>query len=124
MHNANIAARSSLYLLWAWVFFYNGLDLSENMQIFLDCFILADIVTWLIYQVFLVPRMLIHFGIGTLINLAVIAALVNNVEKLIPSSVDMQAMAIMVFFSVAGVKGFYYFMIEMAGAGFRRINNQ
>jgi hypothetical protein len=31
----------------------------------------------------------------------------------VPQSADMQAMAIMVFFSVAAVKGFYYILIEM-----------
>jgi hypothetical protein len=116
MHDINIIARSSLYLLWAWVFYFNGLHLSENMRIFLDCIVLADIVTWLIYQLFLVPRLLVHFGIGTLINLIVIIVLMRNVKDLVPASMEMQAMAIMVFFSVAAVKGFYYFSIEMVSS--------
>jgi len=54
-----------------------------------------------------------QFGIGTVVNLAVMIMLIRDAKSLVPQSADMQAMAIMVFFSVAAVKGFYYLLIEM-----------
>ena len=83
------------------------------MRSFLNCLVLADIVTWLMYQFYLLPRMVIQFGIGTVVNVAVMVLLIRDAKSLVPQSTDMQAMAIMVFFSVAAVKGFYYVLLEM-----------
>jgi hypothetical protein len=113
MHTVNILARIIFYCLWAWIFYFDGLRLSGAMRSFLNCLILADIVTWLIYQFYLLPKMVVQFGIGTVVNVAVMFLLIRDVKSLVPQSVDMQAMAIMVFFSVAAVKGFYYLLIEM-----------
>jgi hypothetical protein len=117
MHNVNILARIVFYSLWAWVFYFDGLHLSGAMRSFLNCFVLADIVTWLMYQFYLLPRMVIQFGIGTVVNVAVMILLIRDAKSLVPQSVDMQAMAIMVFFSVAAVKGFYYVLLEMGYVG-------
>ncbi len=117
MHNANILARVVFYSLWAWIFYFDGLHLSGAMRSFLNCLLLADIVTWLMYQFYLLPRMMVHFGIGTVVNLAVMILLIRDAESLVPQTVDMQAMAIMVFFSMAAVKGFYYMLIEMGYSG-------
>ena len=95
----------------------DGLHLSWAMRSFLNCLVLADIVTWLMYQFYLLPRMVVQFGIGTVVILAVIILLIRDAKSLVPQSADMQAMAIMVFFSVAAVKGFYYVLIEMGYAG-------
>jgi hypothetical protein len=116
-HNANILARIIFYSLWGWIFYFDGLHLSVAMQSFLNFLVLADIVTWLMYQFYLLPRMVVQFGIGTVVNLAVIILLIRDAKSLVPQSADMQAMAIMVFFSVAAVKGFYYVLIEMGYAG-------
>jgi hypothetical protein len=116
-HNANILARIIFYSLWVWIFYFDGLHLSVAMQSFLNFLVLADIVTWLMYQFYLLPRMVVQFGIGTVVNLAVIILLIRDAKSLVPQSADMQAMAIMVFFSVAAVKGFYYVLIEMGYAG-------
>jgi hypothetical protein len=113
LHNLNILARIIFYCLWGWVFYFDGLDLSLPMQSFFNFLVLADIVTWLIYQVYLLPRMLVQFSIGTVVNLAVIVLLIRDARSLIPQSAEMQAMAIMVFLSMAAVKGFYYLLIEM-----------
>ena len=113
MHNANILARIVFYSLWAWIFYFDGLHLSVAMRSFLNFLVLADIVTWLMYQFYLLPKMVVQFGIGTLVNVAVMILLIRDAKSLVPESVDMQAMAIMVFFSVAAVKGFYYLLIEM-----------
>lgn len=118
-HNANILVRAAFYGLWAWVFYFDGLHLSEAMQGFLNCLVLADLVTWIMYQFYLLPKMLVHFGIGTMVNMAVLIMLIKNAKSLVPQSMDMQAMAIMVFFSVAAVKGFYYVLIEMGYSGSR-----
>jgi len=115
--NANILARIIFYSLWVWIFYFDGLHLSVAMQSFLNFLVLADIVTWLMYQFYLLPRMVVQFGIGTVVNLAVIILLIRDAKSLVPQSADMQAMAIMVFFSVAAVKGFYYVLIEMGYAG-------
>jgi hypothetical protein len=119
LHNINIVVRTIFYMFWAWVFYFDGLQLSPAMRSFVDCLVLADIVTWLMYQFYLLPRMMIHFSIGTLVNLVVIAVLYKDAKSLVPSSVDMQAMALMVFFSMAAVKGFYYLSIELGYAGSR-----
>ena len=50
-------------------------------------------------------------------ELAVMILLIRDAKSLVPQSADMQAMAIMVFFSVAAVKGFYYLLIEMGYSG-------
>jgi hypothetical protein len=113
MHNINILARIIFYSLWAWIFYFDGLHLSVAMQSFLNCLVLADIVTWLMYQFYLLPRMVVQFSIGTVVNMAVMILLIGDAKSLVPQSADMQAMAIMVFFSVAAVKGFYYILIEM-----------
>ena len=68
---------------------------------------------YVMYQFYLLPKMVVKFGIGTVVNVAVMFLLIRDVKSLMPQSVDMQAMAIMVFFSVAAVKGFYYLLIEM-----------
>jgi len=117
MHNANILARIVFYNLWIWIFYFDGLHLSGAMRSFLNCLVLADIVTWLMYQFYLLPRMVLQFGIGTVINVAVMILLIRDAKSLVPQSADMQAMAIMVFFSVAAVKGFYYVLIEMGYIG-------
>ncbi len=117
MHNANILARIVFYGLWVWVFYFDGLHFSEAMRSFLNCLVLADIITWLMYQFYLLPRMVMQFSIGTVVNVAVIILLIKDAKSLVPQSVDMQAMAIMVFFSVAAVKGFYYILIEMDHKG-------
>lgn len=54
-----------------------------------------------------------QFGIGTVVNVVVMILLIRDAKSLVPQSADMQAMAIMIFFSVAAVKGFYYLLIEM-----------
>jgi hypothetical protein len=113
MHNANILARIVFYSLWVWIFYFDGLHLSVPMQSFLNCLVLADIVTWLMYQFYLLPRMLVQFGIGTVVNVVVMIMLIRDAKSLVPQSADMQAMAIMIFLSVAAVKGFYYLLIEM-----------
>ena len=113
MHNANILARFVFYGLWAWVFYFDGLDLSMPMRSFLNILVLADVVTWLMYQLYLLPRMVVHLGIGTVVNVIVMYLLFRDANSLVPESMDMKAMAIMVFFSVAAVKGFYYTLIEM-----------
>ncbi|MEK6197000.1 MAG: hypothetical protein N2B58_02345 [Desulfobacterales bacterium] len=87
------------------------------MRSFLNFLVLADIVTWLGYQFYLLPRMVVQFGIGTAVNVAVMILLIRDAKSLVPQSADMQAMAIMVFFSVAAVKGFYYILIEMDHKG-------
>ena len=117
MHNVNILTRIVFYSLWVWFFYFDGLHLSGAMRSFLDCLVLADIVTWLMYQFYLLPRMVIQFGIGTLINVAVIILLIRDAKSLVPQSADMQAMAIMIFFSIAAVKGFYYVLLEMGYLG-------
>jgi len=117
MHNVNILVRIVFYGLWLWVFYFDGLHLSEVMRSFLNCLVLADIITWLLYQFYLLPKMVVHFGIGTVINVAVMILLYKDAKSLVPESMDMQAMAIMVFFSVAAVKGFYYVLIEMGYLG-------
>jgi len=113
MHNANMLARFAFYGLWAWVFYFDGLDLSMPMRSFLNILVLADVVTWLMYQLYLLPRMVVHLGIGTVVNVVVMYLLFRDANSLVPESMDMKAMAIMVFFSVAAVKGFYYTLIEM-----------
>ena len=113
MHNVNILARIIFYILWVWIFYFDGLHLSVPMRSFLNFLVLADIITWLMYQFYLLPRMVMQFGIGTVVNLAVMIMLIRDAKSLVPQSADMQAMAIMVFFSVAAVKGFYYLLIEM-----------
>ena len=117
MHNVNILARIVFYSLWVWIFYFDGLHLSVPMRSFLNCLVLADIVTWLMYQFYLLPRMVMQFSIGTVVNVAVMILLIRDAKSLVPQSVDMQAMAIMVFFSVAAVKGFYYLLIEMGYSG-------
>jgi hypothetical protein len=57
--------------------------------------------------------MVVQFSIGTVVNVAVMILLIGDAKSLVPQSADMQAMAIMVFFWVAAVKGFYYILIEM-----------
>ena len=113
VHNANIIVRTLFYGLWVWVFYFDGLQLSIPMQSFFNCLVLADIITWLVYQFYLLPRMIIQSGIGTLVNIGVIAMIVRDAKLLVPESLEMQAMAIMVFLSVASVKGLYYLLIEM-----------
>lgn len=113
LHNVNILVRVLFYSLWAWIFYFDGFDLSAAMRSFLNCLILADVVTWLVYQFYLLPRMVVQFGLGTVINLVVMVILIRDAKSLVPQAVDMQAMAIMVFFSVAAVKGFYYLLLEM-----------
>ena len=113
MHNINTLIRIVFYSFWVWIFYYDGLQLSIAMHSFLNCLVLADIISWLMYQLYLLPRMLIQFGIGTVINIAIMIFLIKDAKLLVPKSTDMQAMAIMVFFSVAAVKGFYYVLIEM-----------
>ena len=117
MHNANILIRIFFYSLWVWIFYFDGLHLSWPMRSFLNFLVLADIVTWLMYQFYLLPRMVVQFSIGTVVNLVVIVLLIRDAKLLVPQSADMQAMAIMVFFSVAAVKGFYYVLIEMGYSG-------
>ena len=117
MHNVNVMVRIVFYGLWLWIFYFNGLHLSEIMLSFLNCLVLADIISWLLYQLYLLPRMVFHFGIGTVVNLAVMILLYRNAKSLVPESMDMKAMAIMVFFSVSAVKGFYYVLIEMGYIG-------
>ena len=117
MHNAHILARIIFYSVWIWVFYFDGLHLSWPIRSFLNCLVLADIVTWLMYQFYLLPRMVVQFGIGTAVNVAVMILLIRDAKSLVPQSADMQAMAIMVFFSVAAVKGFYYILIEMDHKG-------
>jgi hypothetical protein len=117
MHNANILARIVFYSLWVWMFYFDGLHLSVPMRSFLNCLVLADIVTWLMYQFYLLPKMVVQFGIGTVVNVVVMILLIRDAKLLVPQSTDMQAMAIMVFFSVAAVKGFYYLLIEMGYHG-------
>jgi len=116
MHNANILARIVFYSLWAWVFYFDGLHLSLPMRSFLNMLVLADVATWLLYQIYLLPRMVVHLGIGAVINIGVMILLYRDAKSLVPDSMGMQAMAIMVFLSVAAVKGFYYTMIEMGYA--------
>ena len=113
IHNANILIRIVFYSLWAWVFYFDGLHLSMPMRSFLNCLVLADVVTWVAYQICLLPRMMVVFGFGSIVNLAVIILLIRDAHSLIPQSLHMQAMAIMVFLSVGAVKGFYYVLIEM-----------
>jgi hypothetical protein len=117
LHNINILVRIVFYSLWVWIFYFDGLHLSEPMRGFLNFLVLADIVTWLGYQFYLLPRMVVQFGIGTAVNVAVMILLIRDAKSLVPQSADMQAMAIMVFFSVAAVKGFYYILIEMDHKG-------
>ena len=103
MHNINTLIRILFYCLWIWIFFYNGLHLSDPMRSFLNCLVLADIITWLGYQFYLLPRMVIQFGIGSLVNIVVMVLLIRDTRSLIPQTIEMQAMAIMVFFSVAAM---------------------
>jgi len=117
LHNINILTRIVFYSLWVWIFYFDGLHLSEPMRGFLNFLVLADIVTWLAYQFYLLPRMVLQFGIGTAVNVAVMILLIRDAKSLVPHAADMQAMAIMVFFSVAAVKGFYYILIEMDHKG-------
>jgi hypothetical protein len=117
MHNINIVIRIIFYSLWIWVFYFDGLHFSEVMRSFINCLVLADIVTWLMYQFYLLPRMVVQFGIGTVVNIVVMILLYRDAKSLVPESMDMQAMAIMVFFSVAAVKGFYYLLVEMGYIG-------
>ena len=117
MHNVNILSRIVFYCLWVWIFYFDGLQLSVAMRSFLNCLVLADIVTWIMYQFYLLPRMAVQFGIGTVVNVAVMILLIRDAKSLVPQSADMQAMAIMIFFSVAAVKGFYYLLIEMGYRG-------
>jgi len=113
MHNANILARIIFYCLWVWIFYFDGLHLSVAMRSFLNCLVLADIITWLGYQFYLLPRMVVQFSIGAVVNVVVMILLIRDAKALVPQSMDMQAMAIMIFLSVAAVKGFYYVLIEM-----------
>ena len=113
MHNVNILARIVFYSLWVWIFYFDGLHLSVPMRSFLNFLVLADIITWLMYQLYLLPRMVVQFGIGTAVNMVVMVLLIRDAKSLVPQAADMQALAIMVFFSVDAVKGFYYLLIEM-----------
>jgi hypothetical protein len=113
MHNINILTRFVFYSLWVWIFYFDGLHLSVPIRSFLNFLVLADIITWLMYQLYLLPRMVMQFSVGTVVNAVVMVLLVKDAKSLVPQAADMQAMAIMIFFSVAAVKGFYYLLIEM-----------
>ncbi|MBU0482656.1 MAG: hypothetical protein KKG47_16305 [Proteobacteria bacterium] len=113
LHNANVLVRMVFYGLWAWIFYFDGLHLSLPMRSFLNMLVLADIITWFAYQVYLLPRMVVQLGIGTVVNMVVMYFLFRDAKALVPEYLGMQAMAIMVFLSVAAVKGFYYVLIEM-----------
>jgi len=117
MHNLNVIARIVVYSLWAWVFYFDGLHLTFAMRSFVNFIVIADLITWVMYQIYLLPRFVIHFGIGALLNLAVIICLLKGVQSILPQTADLQAMAVMVFLSVSGVKGMYYFMLEMNRSG-------
>jgi hypothetical protein len=78
MHNVNILARIVFYSLWVWIFYFDGLHLSGAMRSFLNCLVLADIVTWLMYQIYLLPRMAVQFSIGTVVNAVVIILLIRD----------------------------------------------
>ena len=69
------------------------------------------------YQFYLLPRLGAQFSIGSVVNADVMILLIRDAKSLVPQSADMQAMAIMIFLSVAAVKGFYYVLIEMGYAG-------
>ena len=116
MHNTNVIARIVFYSLWAWIFYFDGLELSYPMRSFLNWLVLADIATWLMYQIYLLPRMILHSGFGSVINLAVMILLFRDAQSLVPQTIDMQAMALMVFLSMFAVKGFYYTLIEMSNS--------
>jgi hypothetical protein len=94
MHNANILAQIVFYGLWVWIFYFDGLHLSGAMRSFLNCLVLADIITWLMYQFYLLPRIVVQFGIGTVVNVVVMILLIRDAKSLVPQSMDMQAMAI------------------------------
>lgn len=117
LHNFNLIARFLGYSLWAWIFYFDGLHLSFAMRSLLNFIVIADLVTWLIYQVYLLPRMAVNFGAGALVNLLVIGVLLVSVKTILPQTADLQAMALMVFLAVSGIKGFYYFLIELIPGG-------
>ena len=113
INNLNIIARSIVYSLWAWICYYDGFHLTFAMRSLVNFIIIADIVTWVMYQIYLLPRSVINFGIGALVNVFVIIILIKGVKYIMPETADLQAMAAMVFFLIFGVKGMYYFMLEM-----------
>ncbi|MBU0673982.1 MAG: hypothetical protein KJ950_05005 [Proteobacteria bacterium] len=112
-NNINMLIRTGFYVFWAWGIYFNGLGLSIAMQALVNALVLADIATWLMYQFYLLPRMMIRFGSETLLNLVIIGLLIREAKSLVPQTIDMQAMAIMIFLSVGSLKGFYYMLSEM-----------
>jgi hypothetical protein len=113
LHNYNLFARFLVYAFWAWVTFFDGLHLTLAMRSLLNFILLADVVTCLLYQIYLLPRMVVQVGVGALVNLLVILLLIKGVKAILPQTPDLQAMALMVFLAVFGIKGMYYFLLEM-----------
>jgi len=78
INNLNIIARLFVYSLWAWICYSDGFHLSFAMRSLVNFIVIADIVTWVMYQIYLLPRSVIHFGIGALINVFVIFILIKG----------------------------------------------
>lgn len=113
LNNLTVIARLVFYLFSAWVYYFDGLHLGLAMRSLVSFIVIADLITWLIYQIYLLPRMASHIGIWAVVNVVVIIFLIKGVRAIWPEPADLQAMAAMVFISVFGIKGMYYFMLEL-----------
>lgn len=116
MHNFNLIFRIVAYIFWAWILFFDGFHLSFAFRTLVNFIFIADIVTWVLYQLYLLPKMALHFGLWALVHLAVVVILIKGVRAVFPQSPELRAMAAMVFLAVAGIKGMYYFLLE-TGSG-------
>ncbi|MGA2507098.1 MAG: hypothetical protein ABSF80_06460 [Chitinispirillaceae bacterium] len=112
MHKIHVIARIVISIIWLGLCIPNRSHLSDINRCLIAGIVLGDVITWIIYQIYLLPRNIMHFGISGIVNIAVVILLVKYLRISLPDSPEWAGMAIMVFMVAAAIKGIYYYMAE------------
>lgn len=115
MHTINVIARTVFSLLWIVLYVHmGGKETAEAVAVhtMLNCFILADFVTWIASIPFFIDVNARNIWIGGIVNLAVIVVGIANIRSLLPPTPEWQAMTVMVFLVTIGAKLLYYVLLK------------
>jgi hypothetical protein len=113
MHTFNIIARTVVSIIWIGLYFLSEGQISEVVRSLLAGVILGDVVTWIIYQLYLLPKNIFNLSIGSIVNTIAVIVLLKFVKIHFPQSPEWMAISLMVCMAVMALKVGYYYLLEM-----------
>ena len=107
-----VIIRIVITLIWVLMSLYIYKYSSLATKSFINCIIIVDLFTWIVYHL-LIAQDIVKLNIIGIVNLILMIFMLKNAYSIWPQTTEWKAMLIFVFIGFGGVKAFFYFLREL-----------